>query len=134
MVVADTTDADIAAGQMGAVTVTANGGGLLGGAVTSGSIGATTASTIATVGGAAAGGFTGGALSSAAGGGNIDQVLSAGATDAIRAAVFALAGCEFLNIQSPTQFSWSDARNALVTSAARYGVNAFAERQFGING
>jgi len=49
------------------------------------------------------------------------------------AAAFAFAGAELLNAR-PVAPSWSGAEGAVVTSAARYGVNAFAERNLGING
>jgi hypothetical protein len=125
---AATTAADIAADQIGAVTVT-SGSGLLSGAAISGA----TASTIATVAGGAAAGFTGGTLSAAFAGHNLGQSLSAGLTGAAWGAGFAFAGNELLNIKAGAAPSWAGAENAVVTSAARYGVNAFAERQFGIN-
>ncbi len=89
---------------------------------------------IPTMAGGAAAGFTSGAMSAAFAGGNLNQVLSAGATGAAWGATFAFAGYEILNAHFPTHFSWSDARNALVTSAARYEIGRFAQREFGING
>jgi hypothetical protein len=92
------------------------------------------ASAIAGVAGGAAGGAFGGAAMSAMSGQNGRQVLSAGLRGAAWGAGLAYVGTEFLNVHTPTQFTWTNAEDAIVTSAARFGVNAFAERQFGING
>jgi hypothetical protein len=118
----------------GAMIVTPADTGLLAGSVSSASMSFGTASTLATVTGGAVGGFAGGALSTALAGGNLSQTLSAGGRDAALGAAFAFGGSELLNVQAPSAPSWGGAANAAVTSAARYGVNAFAEKQLGING
>jgi hypothetical protein len=130
--VAATTTADVAAGQIGAMTVTAESGALAD-AVDASAISAGTATTIATVAGGAAGGFIGGTVSAAFAGENLGQSLQSGGVSALEAAAFAFAGNELLHFQT-TAPSMAGARNAVITAAARDGVNAFAEKQLGING
>ena len=126
-----------AAGAAGATASGAAAGtaasGWLAGSVAAGTLTAGEATTIAVTAGGAAGGFIGGTLSGVFAGENFGQTMRGAFESAGEAAAFAFAGSELLNAR-PIAPSWSGAEGAVVTSAARYGVNAFAEKQLGING
>ncbi len=101
--IATTTAANIAAGQMGAMTVYAN-AGVLGGAVAGGTISGTTASVLAGIVGGAAGGAVAGGITT----GTLKGALQGAATGAIMGAVQGYYTGANLVVGKPGQaFPWS---------------------------